>query len=77
MDEIYFLTRYIPFWGIPMFLIGGEFAYLYWVRKKKKRMMLGAFLSIFSLFSLVFYYWAGGPEKSVQYLVRIVRFYVD
>jgi drug/metabolite transporter superfamily protein YnfA len=77
MDEIYFLTRYIPFWAVPLLLIGGEFAYLFWVRKKKKWVTLCTMLAIISFCSLIYYWWAGGPEKSVQFLMKIVRFYTN
>ena len=75
MDVVYFLTRYIPFWAVPVFLIGGEFAYLFWVRKKQKWAAFCFALSSVSALSLVFYFWVGGPEKSVQYVMKIIRFY--
>tara|TARA_Y100000385_G_C12949973_1_gene575043 strand:+ start:704 stop:937 length:234 start_codon:yes stop_codon:yes gene_type:complete len=77
MDEIYFLTRYIPFWAIPGVMIGGEFAYLFWIRKKKKSTMISLTVASISFVCLIYYFWAGGPEKSVQYLMKLVRFYSD
>ena len=75
MEMIYFLVRFTPFWSIPAFLIGGEFTYLYWVRKKKKKMMGFGIVSVFSLIMTVFYWVAGGPEKSVDLVKDIVWFY--
>lgn len=77
MDEVYFLTRFTPFWAIPIFLIAGEFAYLFWVRKKKKGVALCIILVLIAASCLVFYFWAGGPEKSVDFLKHFVRFYRD
>ncbi|MBJ00684.1 MAG: hypothetical protein CME67_05580 [Halobacteriovoraceae bacterium] len=75
MDEIYFLVRYTPFWAVPLLLIGGEFAYLFWLRRKQKLTMLCLSFAAFGLCALVYYYWAGGPEKSVKYFMEFVRFY--
>jgi hypothetical protein len=36
MTEIYFITRHTPFWAIPIFVMSGEFGYLFWLKKKKK-----------------------------------------
>ncbi len=72
---IYFLVRFTPFWSIPTFLIGGEFTYLYWVRKKKKKMMGFGIVTSFALVATVFYWIAGGPEKSVDLVKDIVWFY--
>lgn len=74
MDSIYFLVRYIPFWGVPMLLLGAEFTYVAWLRKKKKWIVVSFMIALFSLSCLIFYYWAGGPEKSVQLLIEVVRY---
>lgn len=75
MDEIYFLVRYTPFWSIPGLLIGGEFAYLFWIRKKKKWLTVCSVVAIFCLLATLGYYIAGGPEKSVKKLMDIVWFF--
>lgn len=75
MDTIYFLVRYTPFWSIPMIMIALEFTYLYWIRKKKKKMFGFLVFVILGLVSTVFYYIAGGPEKSVRAVIEIVWFY--
>jgi len=75
MDEIYFLVRYTPFWAMPLLLIAIEFAYLAWIRKKKSWLYACLVSSVISIFSLIFYYWTGGPEKSVKALMDLVRFY--
>tara|TARA_B100001971_G_C18268012_1_gene596289 strand:+ start:49039 stop:49272 length:234 start_codon:yes stop_codon:yes gene_type:complete len=75
MDEIYFLVRYTPFWSIPLLIIGAEFSYISWIRKKKKWFMFAAINAVFALLMSIFYYWIGGPEKSVRFVMDIVRFY--
>ena len=73
MQEVYFLARHVPFWGIPLIILGAEFAYLFWLRKKKKSAGLCLMIALIGLFSIGFYVWAGGPEKSVKILKRVHR----
>jgi hypothetical protein len=75
MDTVYFLARFAPFWAIPIMIIGSEFAYLFWVRKKKSRMMIALVLVVISFFCTSMYWYLGGPEKTVKFLVDIVWFY--
>jgi hypothetical protein len=77
MVTIYFLLRYAPFWAIPTMIIAGELTYLFWLRKKKKTMTICAILVTISTVTTCFYYWAGGPEKSVKYLMKFVHFYFN
>lgn len=70
MQEIYFMARHVPFWAIPMVLIAGEFAYLFWLRRKLKWASLCVVLCLFGLLSNIFYIYAGGPEKSVKSIKR-------
>lgn len=71
MMELLFLARHIPFWSIPLFLIGLEFGYVFWLRKKKKTAMVGVLISLIGLSATIFYIWVGGPEKSVKYVRNI------
>ncbi|HLW58267.1 MAG TPA: hypothetical protein VKY27_12820 [Bacteriovoracaceae bacterium] len=73
MQEVYFLTRHIPFWAVPLMLIAGEFAYLFWLRKKKKLASFCVFLCILGVVFNVFYIYSGGPEKSVKSVKKIQR----
>ncbi|MCO4752999.1 MAG: hypothetical protein KC478_00885 [Bacteriovoracaceae bacterium] len=75
MDEIYFLVRYTPFWAVPLLLIGGEFTYLFWLRRKKKLLSVCLGIAVFAALALAYYYWAGGPERSVKYLMKFIRYY--
>lgn len=75
MSEIYFLIRYIPFWAVPMLLLALEFSYVFWLRKKKKAVFVTSIIAAVSFFSLVFYYWAGGPESAVKMVMRWYQFY--
>ncbi|MFT6632317.1 MAG: hypothetical protein ACJAS4_002280 [Bacteriovoracaceae bacterium] len=75
MEEIYFLIRFTPFWSIPILLISGEFAYLFWIRKKKKWMMICAGIAFFNFCMTIIYYINGGPEKSVQKMMDLVWYF--
>lgn len=77
MEMIYFLARYTPFWSIPGLMISGEFAYLFWIRKKKKIMLTCACLAAFCGTCTVMYFIAGGPEKSVKALIELISYYRD
>lgn len=77
MDEIYFLIRFTPFWSIPILLLGVEFSYLFWLRKKKKAVFLCLALSFFCLISTVGYYLLGGPEKSVKAAMEFIWYYTS
>jgi hypothetical protein len=55
--------------------MGGEFAYLFYMRKKKKIFLFCLSIAFFASAALAFYYWAGGPEKSVRFLVELIRYY--
>lgn len=76
-DELYFLTRYIPFWAVPALLISLECAYLSWIRKKKKYVIISSIVSCISLVLVIFYFYCGGPDKSVKQVNKIVRFYSE
>lgn len=71
MQEVYFLARHVPFWAIPLIILGGEFAYLFWLRKKKRAVTFWLLIALFGLVCVSFYVWAGGPEKTV----KIIKIY--
>jgi hypothetical protein len=73
MQEIYFLARHIPFWGVPMIIIGFEFAYMFWLKKKKASVVFCLMFVLVGLLSTSFYIWAGGPERSVKILKKLHR----
>ncbi len=73
MQEIYFLARHTPFWAVPLILMGGEFAYLLWLKKKKASATLCLIIMLIGCFSTAFYIWAGGPEKSVKVIKKMHR----
>jgi len=74
MEMLYFLARYAPFWSIPGLMISGEFMYLFWMRKKKKKMMFCASIAMMCGVVSVLYFVAGGPERSVKKLIEIIWF---
>jgi hypothetical protein len=73
MTELYFFARHTPFWAIPLLVLGAEFGYLFWLKKKKKMSTIFLMLSLVGLLCNIFYIWAGGPEKSVKYLKKMHR----
>lgn len=75
MTEIYFLARHTPFWAIPLLVLGFEFAYIFWLKKKKKSALFCLSIAMIGLLSTSFYFWAGGPEKSVKILKKMHRDY--
>jgi hypothetical protein len=70
MTEIYFLIKHTPFWAIPLMLVSMEFAYLFWLRKKKTNVKICIFFILFSIIALGWYYYAGGPDKAVRKFMR-------
>jgi hypothetical protein len=73
MQEIYFMARHTPFWAIPIMVLSAEFAYVFWLRKKKSTVVLCMVIFSLGLFATSFYIWAGGPEKSVKILKKMHR----
>jgi hypothetical protein len=73
MQEIYFLARHTPFWAVPLIVIGLEFGYMFWLRKKMATVTMCMILVLIGLSSISYYVWAGGPEKSVKI---IKQFYI-
>jgi len=50
-------------------ILGAEFGYLFWLKKKKATVAMCLILLMFGSICNCFYIYAGGPEKSV----RIIR----
>ncbi|WP_393089372.1 hypothetical protein, partial [Halobacteriovorax sp. HFRX-2_2] len=74
MNEfLMFTLRYTPFWSIPIMIIGGRFAYYYWLRGYTLPPIFFAFCSAISSFFLFIWIMAGGPDKVVHYFLDIVR----
>lgn len=75
MQELYFFVRHTPFWAVPIMILGSEFAYLYWLRKKKANTVFCLLIVFIGVSANVFYYWAGGPDKSVKMIRNVHRNY--
>ncbi len=73
MTEIYFLIRHTPFWAIPMIILGAEFGYLFWLRKKKRSAMMCLFIAMIGFMATTYYVWAGGPERAVKIFIQTQR----
>jgi hypothetical protein len=75
MVEFYFIVRHIPWWAVPFIILGGEFAYFFWLKKKKKSAYVCVMAALIGFLFLGFYIWAGGPNKSVKILKKMHRDY--
>jgi hypothetical protein len=73
MIEIYFLARHTPFWAVPMLVLGSEFGYVFWLKKKKKTATMCLSIALIGLSCNIFYIWAGGPEKTVKIIKKTHR----
>ncbi len=71
MVEFYFIVRHIPWWAVPFVVMGGEFAYFFWLKKKKKSAYCFLLIALMGLISISFYVWAGGPDKSVKFFKKM------
>jgi hypothetical protein len=72
MDFIFFLTRHAPFWSVPVIAICLEFSYIYWIKDMRKACYSFILMGIFAGIWLLFYFFAGGPERSVQQLIELI-----
>lgn len=73
MDLIYFVVKYTPFWAVPCFMISSQFGYIYWL-KDARRISYTLFLfSLFCLIMILYYIFSGGPDGSVQALMRFMN----
>lgn len=77
METFLFFIRHTPFWAIPLLLISAEFGYLFWIRKKKNLVFVCATLACISLVASFYYFVAGGPEKSVNKVIKVKQYYFD
>lgn len=60
------MLRHTPFWAVPMVMICAQFARLYWSREFRKTGACFALGSGVSLLFIIFYFAAGGPEKTPE-----------
>jgi len=75
MNDLYFIIRHTPFWAIPIMVLAGEFGYMFWLKKKKKTATFCLMLAAISTAACAFYFWQGGPEKSVNTIKKMHRDY--
>lgn len=71
LELFFFLLRYTPFWAIPLIFISGEFGLRYFLKKKRPVYIFCLGVIFFSFLFLAFYFYAGGPEKSVRYIIKM------
>ncbi len=70
METFHFFLKHTPFWAIPVILIGGEFAYIYWLRDRRKAAQVFLALCVICFGFLVYYYISGGPKGSVMSFIE-------
>lgn len=70
MDVVAFIIKYTPFWAIPCSMISVTYGYIYWLKSYKHIAYFFLFVGFISFIFSVFYYWAGGPEKAVQFFMN-------
>jgi hypothetical protein len=75
MVELYFIVRHTPWWAVPLIIMGGEFAYFFWLKKKRKTAYGFVMMALIGFLSISFYMWAGGPNKAVKILKKMHRDY--
>jgi amino acid permease len=73
MDIVTFFLRHTPFWAIPLIFICVEFALLFKVKENIKAASYFAGVAVLCALALVYYYVAGGPEKSVDKFLETSR----
>ncbi|RLA62519.1 MAG: hypothetical protein DRQ89_09435 [Epsilonproteobacteria bacterium] len=72
-EPILFLLRYTPFWSVPIFIIAGQFSYIYWLKGYRKISLSLASLVLISFVVTLFYIWAGGPDNTPQMFLKLIR----
>jgi hypothetical protein len=75
MQEIFYLARHTPFWAVPLMVLGAEFGYLYWLKKKKLSALFCLLIAGLGTACVGFYMWAGGPEKTVKIIKKFYLYY--
>lgn len=75
MVEFYFLVRHTPWWAVPLIVMGLEFAYFSWLKKKKKTAYAFLTIALIGFISIGFYIWQGGPQNSVKFFKKLHRDY--
>ncbi len=56
-----------------LMILGGKFCYNFWLKKKKKAAVFCLGIALTGFICICFYFWAGGPEKSVKVLKKLQR----
>ena len=72
IEPILFLLRYTPFWSVPTFIIGGQFAYVFWLKGYRKISASIGLIVLISLLVTLFYIWAGGPDNAPKIFLKLV-----
>jgi hypothetical protein len=73
VDSIYFLIKYIPFWCVPFSIMGLQFGIIYRLKGLGFISMTFFMMAFFCSALIVYYFWTGGPVKSVQFFIDIVN----
>lgn len=73
LDVFLFILKYIPFWAVPMTLIGSHFAYLYWLKDYREMAYVWMAITLFCLTSVAIYFVIGGPDQIVQTFTHVFK----
>ena len=73
LDIIFFVVKYIPFWSVPTIMIGLQFGYIYWLKDVYYLAYLFYGVAAVSVLSIIYYIYAGSPERAVSILDTMIR----
>ena len=73
MSVILFLLKHTPFWTVPVMLICGQFAYLYWLKEVRHISYMLASVIFLCMLITLFYIVAGGPDKAPEAFMRFLN----
>jgi hypothetical protein len=71
LDISLLIIKYTPFWAVPMALMSGNFAYIYWLKDFKEMAYAWGAITSFCLTSILIYFLLGGPDQIVQTFTHI------
>jgi hypothetical protein len=73
MDTLFFIIKYIPFWAVPMCIIFFPTGYIFWTKDARAISSVLFIIGLFCIAFIVFWIWAGGPDKAVQIFDIIIN----
>lgn len=68
-----FAIRYIPFWAVAFTLVCLPFAYIFWLKDVRVLSYFFAMISFVCIFLIIFWVWAGGPDRATEFFFEAIR----